>query len=68
MGGGGYFRHSAFQTDFEFEISGSLVSALRPRSIAEVMSGRSVILSTLFLVKPPGGRLPVLSAHPFAIN
>ena len=29
------------------------VDALRPRSTAEVMSGRSVILSTLFLGKPP---------------
>ena len=28
------------------------------------MSGRSVILSTMFLGKPPRGRLPVLSAHP----
>ena len=44
------------------------VDALRPRSTAEIMSGRSVILSTLFLDKPPRGRLPVLSAHPFAIN
>ena len=42
--------------------------ALRPRSTAEVMSGRSVILSTLFLGKPPRGRLPELSAHPFVIN
>ena len=33
-----------------------LVDALRPRSTAEVMSGRSVILSTLFLGKPPRGR------------
>ena len=32
------------------------VDALRPRSTAEVMSGRSVILSTLFLGKPPQGR------------
>ena len=32
------------------------------------MSGRSVILSTLFLDKPPRDRLPVLSAHSFAIN
>ena len=32
------------------------------------MSGRSVILSTLFLGKPLRGMLPVLSAHPFAIN
>ena len=30
--------------------------------------GRSDILSTLFLGKPPRGRLPVLSAHHFAIN
>ena len=29
---------------------------LRPRSTAEVMSGRSVILSTLFLGKPPQDR------------
>ena len=32
------------------------VDALRPRSTAEVMSGRSVILSKLFLGKPPRGR------------
>ena len=32
------------------------VDALRPRSTAEVISGRSVILSTLFLGKPPRGR------------
>ena len=32
------------------------------------MLGRSVILATLFLGKPPGGRLPVLSAHSLAIN
>ena len=33
------------------------VDALRQRSTAEVMSGRSVnILSTLFLGKPPRGR------------
>ena len=32
------------------------VDALRPRSTAEVMSGLSVILSTLFLGKPPRGR------------
>ena len=32
------------------------VDALRPRSTAEVMSGRSVILYTLLLVKPPRGR------------
>ena len=44
------------------------VDALRSRSTAEVMSGRSVIISTLFLGKPPRGRWPVLSAHPFAIN
>ena len=30
--------------------------------------GGSVILTTLFLGKPPGGRLPVLSAHSFAID
>ena len=35
---------------------------------AEVMSGRSVILSTLFLGKPPRGRLPVLSAHHFTMK
>ena len=34
----------------------SWVRALRPRSIAKVMSGRSVILSTVFLGKPPRGR------------
>ena len=44
------------------------VDALRPRYTAEVMSGRSVIISTLFLCKPPRDRLPVLSAHHFAIN
>ena len=33
---------------------------------AEVMSGQSVILTTLFLGKPPGSSLPVL--HYFAIN
>ena len=32
------------------------------------MLGRSVILITLFLGKPPGGSLPVLSAHYFASN
>ena len=32
------------------------VDALRPWSTAEVMSGRSVILSTLFLGKPASGR------------
>ena len=32
------------------------VDALRTRSTAEVMSGRSVILSTLFPGKPPRGR------------
>ena len=32
------------------------VDALRPGSTAEVKSGRSVILSTLFLGKPPRGR------------
>ena len=32
------------------------VDALRPRSTARVMSGRSVILFTLFLGKPPRGR------------
>ena len=32
------------------------VDALRPRSTTEVMVGRSVILSTLFLGKPPRGR------------
>ena len=32
------------------------------------MSGRSVILSTLFLGKLPQSSLPVLSAHLFAIN
>ena len=31
------------------------VDALRPRSTAKVMSGRSIILSTLFLGKPPRG-------------
>ena len=36
--------------------------------IAEVMLGRSVILTTLFLSKPPRGSLPVLSIHSFAIN
>ena len=45
-----------------------LVGSLRPRYTAEVMSGRSVILSTLFLGKPPRGSLPGLSAHHFAIN
>ena len=44
------------------------VDVLRPRSTVEVMSGRSVILSTLFDGKPPQGRYPVLMAHPFAIN
>ena len=33
-----------------------LVDALRQGSTAEVMSGRSVILSTLLLGKPPRGR------------
>ena len=46
----------------------SLIAALRPRKIAEVMLGRSVILTTLFLSKPPKGRLPVLSVHSFALN
>ena len=32
------------------------VDALRQLSTAEVMSGRSAILSTLFLGKPPRGR------------
>ena len=32
------------------------VDALRPGSTAEVMSGRTLILSTLFLGKPPRGR------------
>ena len=32
------------------------VDALRPQSTADVMSGRSFILSTLFLGKPPRGR------------
>ena len=32
------------------------------------MSGRSVILTTLFLDKPPGSSLPVFSAHSLARN
>ena len=32
------------------------------------MSGQSVILTTLFLNKPPRGSLPALSVHYFAIN
>ena len=39
------------------------VDALRPRSTAEVMSERSVILSTLFLGKPLRGSLPEYLAH-----
>ena len=44
----------------------SWVDALRPRSTAGVISGRSVILSILFLGKSPLGNKPVFSAHPFA--
>ena len=33
-----------------------------------VILSLSVILTTLFLGKPPGGSLPVLSVHSFAIN
>ena len=42
-----------------------LVSFLSPNSTAMVMSVWSAILSTLFLGKPPGGKLLVLSAHFF---
>ena len=34
----------------------------------EVMSGQSVILTTLFLGKPPTGTLPVLCVYSFTIN
>ena len=43
FGGGGVLRHSAVQTDFEFEISGSLLDTLSSDSSKEEIrdSGRS---------------------------
>ena len=41
------------------------VCAIHLQSTAKVMSGWSVILATLFLGKPPTGRLPVYSAYSF---
>ena len=51
-----------------FEVIGWLSWCLHPQSTAEVMSGLSAILATVFLGKPPRGRLPVLSAYSLAIN
>ena len=50
---------SPFTDICSFKISARF-SALCPRLTAEVMSGRSVILTTLFLGKPHRGSLPVL--------
>ena len=44
------------------------VDALRPRWLTEVMSGPSVILTTLSLGKPPRGSLQVLSAYSLALT
>ena len=44
------------------------VIALRPQQTAGVMSGRSVILTKLFLDKPTKDNLSVFSIYSFAIN